>query len=138
MVFSIEQKNTTELSTPSHYGSLYKLVFIVNMSLNMGNGKVISQCMHSYDVLLENIHCSASLKSVYIRWKSEGCAKIVLKATDDDMKIIRKLLLDTTLNHSIIHDAGRTQVPSGSNTVIGIGPGPIEEIDKITGHLKLY
>lgn len=138
MVFNIEQKSAIKLSPLLHYEGPYKLVFVVNMSLNMSNGKIISQCMHGYDVLLENINCSTELKSIYAKWKSEGSAKIILKATDNDIKEIRKLLFTTKLNYSIIHDAGRTQVPSGSNTVIGIGPGPIEEIDKITGHLKLY
>jgi PTH2 family peptidyl-tRNA hydrolase len=37
----------------------------------------------------------------------------------------------------IVHDAGRTQIPAGSQTVLAIGPGPKSEVDKVTGHLKL-
>jgi peptidyl-tRNA hydrolase len=37
----------------------------------------------------------------------------------------------------IIHDAGRTQIASGTATVLGVGPGPRSMIDKITGGLKL-
>lgn len=37
----------------------------------------------------------------------------------------------------IIHDAGRTQIASGSKTVCAIGPGPVDKIDVVTGHLKL-
>lgn len=36
-----------------------------------------------------------------------------------------------------IRDAGRTQVPTGSLTVVAIGPGKLADVDKITGHLKL-
>jgi peptidyl-tRNA hydrolase len=37
----------------------------------------------------------------------------------------------------IIHDAGRTQIASGSATVLGIGPAPKSMVDQITGGLKL-
>lgn len=39
---------------------------------------------------------------------------------------------------SIIKDAGRTQISPGSRTVLGVGPGPADAIDEVTGHLKLY
>lgn len=39
---------------------------------------------------------------------------------------------------SLIQDAGRTQVESGTRTVGGIGPARGDLIDKVTGHLKLY
>lgn len=38
---------------------------------------------------------------------------------------------------SLIADAGRTQIASGSRTVCGVGPGPAELVDQVTGHLKL-
>jgi len=37
----------------------------------------------------------------------------------------------------IIHDAGRTQIASGSATVLGVGPAPGSMINQITGELKL-
>lgn len=37
----------------------------------------------------------------------------------------------------IVFDAGRTQIPAGSQTVLAIGPAPKSQIDQITGHLKL-
>jgi PTH2 family peptidyl-tRNA hydrolase len=42
------------------------------------------------------------------------------------------------LTVSLIQDAGRTQIEPGSRTVLGIGPGPADLMDKVTGHLKLY
>lgn len=39
---------------------------------------------------------------------------------------------------NVVRDAGQTQVAPGSRTVCAIGPGPCEEIDQITRHLKLY
>ena len=37
----------------------------------------------------------------------------------------------------VVHDAGRTQIPAGSQTVMAIGPGPKPLIDRVTGHLSL-
>jgi PTH2 family peptidyl-tRNA hydrolase len=37
----------------------------------------------------------------------------------------------------VIADAGRTQIASGSHTVLGIGPAPKSLIDQVTGKLKL-
>ena len=37
----------------------------------------------------------------------------------------------------ILFFPGRTQVDPGTITVIGIGPGPTEMVDSITGHLNL-
>jgi PTH2 family peptidyl-tRNA hydrolase len=37
----------------------------------------------------------------------------------------------------LVHDAGRTQIPAGSQTVLAIGPAPKSKIDQLTGHLKL-
>jgi peptidyl-tRNA hydrolase, PTH2 family len=37
----------------------------------------------------------------------------------------------------VIADAGRTQIASGSLTVLGIGPAPKGVVDGVTGQLKL-
>lgn len=36
-----------------------------------------------------------------------------------------------------VTDAGRTQITSGTKTVLAIGPDTVEKIDEITRHLKL-
>ena len=37
----------------------------------------------------------------------------------------------------VIADAGRTQIESGSLTVLGVGPAPKSEVDQVTVGLKL-
>lgn len=37
----------------------------------------------------------------------------------------------------VIADAGKTQIASGSRTVLGIGPAPKSLIDEVTGKLRL-
>ena len=41
------------------------------------------------------------------------------------------------LTSYLVVDAGRTQIPTSSVTVLAIGPDEDEIIDEVTGHLKL-
>lgn len=68
-----------------------------------------------------------------------GCAKITVKIDSEEelLELDKNAKLHDVLS-SIVRDAGQTQVAPGTRTVIAIGPGPKSEIDKITGHLKLY
>lgn len=46
--------------------------------------------------------------------------------------------MEAGINTHVVCDAGKTQIAAGSRTVLALGPAPIEEIDKIASHLKLY
>ena len=75
------------------------------------------------------------------QWETFGQAKVALKAPEggkEALEILQKQAQDQGLSTVIIHDAGRTQIQSGVETVLGIGPGPSDIVDKVTGHLKLY
>ena len=61
--------------------------------------------------------------------------------TDGGEEVLDALASSATsegLVTSLVRDAGRTQIAAGSATVLGVGPGPSEIVDKVTGHLKLY
>ena len=72
------------------------------------------------------------------RWERMGQAKVALKVdSEDEMLMLQAQAMSLGLCAQIIHDAGRTQIASGSATVLGVGPGPKSVIDQVTGHLKL-
>ena len=50
---------------------------------------------------------------------------------------IHRQVRATRLPHYLVYDAGKTQIPAGSQTVLAIGPGLIEELDALTGTLRL-
>nr|CAD7459063.1 unnamed protein product [Timema tahoe] len=118
-------------------GEQHKLVFVVRMDLKMGKGKVAAQCCHAalscYKKGLKMAPKSVSA------WEAQGQPKIVLKCDGglDELEQLEKTARALGLPTKIIHDAGRTQVKSGSETVLGIGPGPASLIDKVTDYLKL-
>ena len=72
------------------------------------------------------------------QWETLGQAKVALKVdSEEDMLMLQAQAVSLGLCARVIHDAGRTQIASGSATVLGIGPAPKSKIDEVTGHLKL-
>jgi PTH2 family peptidyl-tRNA hydrolase len=117
------------VSIPEVISSSLKMVLCVRTDLKMGKGKIAAQCCHAAIGCFE----SAS-KHVRRSFERGGAAKIVLKAPGlSTIEGIAALARASGLNHYVVRDAGRTQIASGSVTVIGIGPARAEEIDRITG-----
>ena len=64
--------------------------------------------------------------------------KVALQVkSEDELAILQAQAFSLGMCAQIIHDAGRTQIASGSATVLGIGPAPKNMVDQVTGHLKL-
>jgi PTH2 family peptidyl-tRNA hydrolase len=71
-------------------------------------------------------------------WWNHGCAKITLQVSSlDELKTLAAQAKQKGLIACTIADAGRTEVASGTITVLGIGPGPNSLINQITGKLQL-
>jgi PTH2 family peptidyl-tRNA hydrolase len=71
-------------------------------------------------------------------WFSTGQAKVVVKVGSLENLIELEIHARTIgLPTVSVKDMGLTQIPPGTITCIGIGPGPTELIDKVTRHLKL-
>ena len=117
-----------------------KMVLLVRTDLKMGKGKMCAQCCHAAvgvygDILFGK---KEQHKKWLNKWEEEACAKIALKV--DSEKELLKLQSEANENglpNYLIMDAGRTQIESGSKTVVAIGPAPAYLIDKVTKHLKL-
>ncbi|EGV96632.1 peptidyl-tRNA hydrolase 2, mitochondrial isoform X1 [Cricetulus griseus] len=135
-----EKSKDTEMGTEASIlgeSGEYKMILVVRTDLKMGKGKVAAQCSHAAVSAYKQIQ--RRNPQVLKEWEYCGQPKVVVKAPDEDT-LIELLTHAKTLGLtvSLIQDAGRTQIEPGSRTVLGIGPGPVELIDEVTGHLKLY
>ena len=63
---------------------------------------------------------------------------MVLSCKDEEeMMVLRAKAVSLGLCACVVRDAGRTQIASGSATVLGIGPAPKGVVDAVTGGLRL-
>ncbi|EMD41717.1 hypothetical protein CERSUDRAFT_79352 [Gelatoporia subvermispora B] len=102
----------------------------------MTTGKIAAQCGHA------TLACYKALSNtnpeLLRHWERTGQAKIALKASsEDELLELEAVAKSLNLCARSILDAGRTQIAAGSRTVLGIGPGPVELINRVTGKLKL-
>ena len=116
-------------------GYQYKQVLLIRRDLSMSRGKEIAQACHaSMKATLENMghpHVAG--------WLAGAFAKVALVVnSEEELHELCQKATDAGIINAKIIDSGRTYfhgVPT--LTVAAIGPGPSEEVDKITGDLKL-
>ncbi|KXT12751.1 hypothetical protein AC579_681 [Pseudocercospora musae] len=115
-----------------------KLVLVVRSDLGMTKGKIAAQCGHATLACYKTLLHAHPTHNILKQWESLGQAKVALKVdSEHEMLVLHAQALSLGLCAKIIHDAGRTQIASGSATVLGIGPAPKSKIDQVTAHLKL-
>ncbi|CAH8502935.1 unnamed protein product [Schistosoma turkestanicum] len=113
-----------------------KMVIIVRSDLKMGCGKIAAQCSHAAISCYEEI--TETNPGILEAWEAQGQPKIVLRVENyEEMLKLSNKAESLGLVNSIIHDAGHTQVPEGTATVLGIGPALASDIDSVSGGLKL-
>lgn len=114
----------------------YKQAIVVREDLKLSKGKLSAQVAHA--AVSCAIKSQKNKNKYFSDWFLEGQKKVVLKV--DDLDSLLKIFNEAKsvgLVTEIIKDAGLTEIPPGTITVLGIGPAPEDEIDKIVGHLKL-
>jgi PTH2 family peptidyl-tRNA hydrolase len=114
-----------------------RMVFIVRKDLSMSVGKTISQCCHASSSL--SILLSKHYPDLYQTWQNQGHTKITLKVDSyNTFSEIQKKVVEKQLPFYLVLDAGKTQIDSGSETVLAIGPATKQQLDGITNQLKMY
>lgn len=117
-----------------------KMILCVRNDLGMGKGKMCAQCSHaSLGVYRDIIHGKNDTHKKWLsEWETIGEAKIAVKVdSEEEMMKIRDAALKIGLPTYYICDLGRTQIPSGSKTVLAVGPAPVSIVNSVTKHLKL-
>uniref|UniRef100_A0A1Q3FK75 peptidyl-tRNA hydrolase n=1 Tax=Culex tarsalis TaxID=7177 RepID=A0A1Q3FK75_CULTA len=113
-----------------------KMVLVVRSDLGLRKGKIASQCAHA--AVMCYMRSASANEPMLKLWLVQGQPKIVVKVDDlQEMERIAELARERKVVAEIVRDAGRTQVQSGTETVLGLGPESADVIDSLAGHLKL-
>lgn len=112
------------------------MVFVTRKDLKLSRGKLAAQCGHAAaDCVLK---AEREIPKTLDHYMTRGARKIVCQVPDEDA--LRRLFGEAQaagLIATLIKDAGHTEIPAGTVTVVGIGPGGREDIDALTGSLPL-
>jgi len=102
----------------------------------MGKGKIAVQVGHASVTAAEETR--RRRPEWWKEWFDEGQCKVVVKvASEGELEELKKKAEELGLDSVIVHDQGLTQVEPGTTTCVGIGPAPIDLVDKITRTLPL-
>ena len=113
------------------------MALIVRKDLRLSAGKVAVQCSHAA------VSCALIARKheprLMERWQFSGGRKISLAV--DSLDLLKELMIKAKSAGLITHmvkDAGHTEIPPGTITVLGIGPAPKSSINALTGELEPY
>jgi PTH2 family peptidyl-tRNA hydrolase len=114
-----------------------KQVILVRTDLKMSKGKAAAQVAHGS--LEAALKAKKKTPDIFKSWRLEGMKKVVLKVADQKELLYYKTEADSAgLVNALVTDAGHTELPPGTKTVLAIGPDEEGKLDKITGGLKPY
>ncbi len=114
----------------------YKQVIAVRTDLGMSRGKMAVQVAHGSVSAAERARVTK--QEEWRAWMREGQKKVAVKViSEEEVLELRRQAITHSLPHAIIRDAGMTELPPGTLTVIGIGPAKIQAVDTVTKDLKL-
>ena len=114
----------------------YKQVIAVRTDLGMSRGKMAVQVAHGAVSAAERTRVSK--QDIWKSWMREGQKKVAVKVqSEEELTDLMREAVNQNITYSIIRDAGMTELPPGTMTVIAIGPAKADEINKVTGDLKL-
>ena len=124
-----------------------KQVLVMRKDLNCRKGKLISQGSHaSLAFLTRSSEIDGDTLSVKLKnpeevhqWLQEGFTKVCVSVdSESELDAVYQAAIDADLNVHMIVDSGLTEFHGvKTKTCLAIGPNKNEEINKITGSLKL-
>jgi len=118
-----------------HFNDSVKMVILVRMDLKLSKGKIGSQCSHA---ALDAYRRIGNDREILKAWSGNGEKIVVLRVSNQiELEKYAHEAYRASLPVSVICDAGRTEVASGTKTVVAIGPAHSSKIDNVTGNLKL-
>uniref|UniRef100_A0A674CV40 peptidyl-tRNA hydrolase n=1 Tax=Salmo trutta TaxID=8032 RepID=A0A674CV40_SALTR len=118
---------------------MFKMVFVVNMDLAMGVGKLAAQVGHAAVGLYQALQEKNSWREMTLlkHHNDVWAKKVVVQGTNmAHLLELQALAMSLSLPTYLVQDAGRTQVEAGSRTVLAI-VGEEEMVNNVTGSLKL-
>lgn len=113
-----------------------KMSLVVRSDLKLSTGKTGAQCAHA--AVICAIKAQKQKPKHLDAWYSLGQPKVVLRVgSEAEIKNLIKFANEKKIVNGLVRDAGRTEVKSGTITVLGIGPDTAGNVDELTKHLKL-
>jgi PTH2 family peptidyl-tRNA hydrolase len=110
-----------------------KQVLVVNSDLALPAGKMATQVAHA-SIAAFLIADNANRQE----WLDVGMPKIVLAGENEaQIHLLLRQARAARVPAYLVRDAGRTVIPEGTVTCLGLGPAPMEDIDALTGALAL-
>lgn len=105
------------------------MYFIVNLSLKMSSGKTAAQCCHVNTAIIRMLEKPSEMPFAYKEWLFDGEATIILGADNEQFNEIYEQFKGRKKSKDFeefvmcdVVDAGRTEVKSGTRTVLGFTP----------------
>lgn len=117
-------------------GSGHKVVLVVRGELRLTEGKAAVQVAHAAVMIYQEAerHHRVALDA----WLAGGQKKIaVVVPTLHELERLAREARARNIPTVMVEDAGLTEVPPGTKTVLGLGPARSSELDPITGSLPL-
>lgn len=114
----------------------HKLAVVVREDLALSRGKLAAQVGHA--AVSCALKASKKERKAFRTWMDQGQRKVVLRVpTLDELRDLEARASALGLVTELVSDAGLTEVPPGTTTCLGIGPGPEDRVDRVTGQLGL-
>jgi PTH2 family peptidyl-tRNA hydrolase len=115
----------------------YKLVIAVREDIEFSPGKMAAQVAHA--AVMASLEAKAKTTKWFSEWIREGQKKVVVRAESlGELKALEAAARRLKLPTALVQDAGMTELPPGTVTCLGVGPGPDNIVDQVTGNLPLW